>query len=245
MRSDHRPWPVPRKPWIMRQVWHRLLFAHWRIEGDRLRRFVPDGLRLDECDGSAWIGILPFHATGIRLRLLPPIPPANAFAELNVRTYVTADGKPGVFFFSLDATNLAAVLGARLMFKLPYDWADIDVKREGETGGETRYRCVRRRAGDCRFEASYAPVGEAYHAAQGSLDYWLTERYCLYASRGRKLYRGDILHEPWTLRRAEADIRANTMLTPVGLTLPANEKPLLHYAERQEVLIWGLDRIGK
>ncbi len=227
----------------MRQIWHRLLFAHWPIAAERLRRFVPSPLRLDEREGSAWIGVLPFHATGVRLRGLPPLPLANAFAELNVRTYVELDGKPGVFFFSLDATLLPAVLGATALYRLPYYWADIDVKREEEAGGTTRFRCVRRRANGCRFEAAYRPVSEVFQAEPGSREYWLTERYCMYAHKNGKLYRCEILHEPWALQRAAADIRANTMLSPVGLVLPANVEPLLHYAERQEALIWGLERL--
>lgn len=242
MRTEHRPWPVPNKPWRMKQTWNQLLFAHWPIEAEAMRRAIPSGLQLDTYDGMAWLGIVPFHMSGLRLRYLPPIPPTSAFAELNVRTYVTMDGKPGVYFFSLDATNLLAVQGARALYHLPYYWADIDVKQEED---RIHYRSERRNAdGGFLFRSTYRPITPVYHSQSGTLEHWLTERYCLYSTHKDRIYRCDILHEPWPLHKAEATIYTNTMADVNGLRLPDDE-PLLHYAERLDVLTWGLEEVRR
>ena len=125
--TAHRPWPMPDEPWLMTQSWHDLLFAHWRVDADQLRRRVPAALPLDLFDGSAWVGIVPFHMTNVTPRGVPPLPFLSAFPELNVRTYVTRDDKPGVFFFSLDAANALAVTTARSILGLPYFQAEMTV----------------------------------------------------------------------------------------------------------------------
>src|SRR5262245_14397007 len=117
---DHRPWPIPREPFAMWMIWHDLLFAHWPIPIDTMRRAVPERLALDTFDGSAWVGVVPFRMSGVRPRFVPSMPWLSAFPELNVRTYVTAGGKPGVYFFSLEAANPVAVRAARTFFHLPY-----------------------------------------------------------------------------------------------------------------------------
>jgi len=144
----HRPWPVPAAPWIMEQTWNDLLFAHWPITPEALRPLVPEMLQLDEFDGKCWVAVTPFHMTGVRPRFFPPIPGVTAFPELNVRTYVSVCGKPGVYFFSLDAASRLAVWAARATFHLPYYFAGMEV-RERETwfhyrservGGNARLR---------------------------------------------------------------------------------------------------------
>src|SRR5690242_14221163 len=116
----HRPWPLPAGSWVMAQTWHDLLFAHWPVETELLKAIVPDQLPLDIFDGHGWVGIIPFRMSRIHARNLPPIPGLSQFPELNLRTYVTLDGKPGVYFFSLDAASLSAVWTARAWFRLPY-----------------------------------------------------------------------------------------------------------------------------
>src|SRR5262245_4268389 len=117
---DHRPWALPRGRWTMRQSWCDLLFAHWRVPVSALRPLIPARLKIQEFDGSAWLGAVPFRMTGVMYRPLPDLPWISAFPELNLRTYVECDGKPGVWFFSLDATNPLAVWAARRFFHLPY-----------------------------------------------------------------------------------------------------------------------------
>ncbi|WP_229263740.1 YqjF family protein [Cohnella cholangitidis] len=240
IRTDHRPWPIPSKPWRMKQTWHTLLFAHWPIAIDKIQPFIPSPLRLDVFEGQAWIAVVPFDMSGIRLNHMPTLPFTSKFAELNVRTYVTIDNKPGVYFFSLDATNILAVKGARAFYHLPYYLADIELHKEAQT---LSYQSKRRGSrGDFQFHGSYRPISPPYTAQSGTLEHWLTERYCLYANHKGRAYRCDILHDPWPLQHAEAEIYTNTMANINGLRLP-DEKPVLHYAERLEVLTWGLEQV--
>ncbi|WP_096181900.1 YqjF family protein [Effusibacillus lacus] len=223
----------------MTQTWNDLLFAHWPIKPDVIRTLIPDSLQLDTFDGRAWIGVVPFHMSGIRLRWLPPVPFMSSFPEMNVRTYVVADGKPGVYFFSLDATNPIAVWTARTWFRLPYFNAHITVANEA---GRIRYtsRRTHRPAPAGEFQAVYQPVSGVFHPHQGTLDHWLTERYRLYTiGRNKQVYHGEIHHAPWPLQQAEAEISVNTMAQGFGIELPA-VKPILHFAKKIETVIWPL-----
>lgn len=138
--AAHRPWPRPPRPWFMGQTWWHLLFAHWAVPVESLERFVPSQLPLDVRDGSAWVGVTPFMIRGLRLRGTPPIPGLSAFPEINVRTYVTVGGKPGIYFLSLDADSASAVVSARRSYRLPYFRARAALDLEGEG---VRYRSKR------------------------------------------------------------------------------------------------------
>jgi uncharacterized protein len=225
----------------MGQSWENLLFAHWRVDADALRRIVPEALRLQTHDGSAWLGVTPFRLAGLRLRGTLPLPGASSFLELNVRTYVTAGGKPGIWFFSLDASSRLAVEAARRTYKLPYFHARMTAEREGEWI-EFESARARREPTPRVFSARYRPSGAEFNAAPGSLEEFLAERYCLYAAdeRGR-LHRAEIHHPPWPLQPAEARLELNTM-APEGVELP-EEEPLLHFARVQDVVIWPLKRV--
>lgn len=231
---DHRPWPMPGIPWVMFQSWRNLLFAHWSMDPDVLRSHVPDQLDLDLYDGTAWLGITPFMLTDFRPRGLPAVPSISSFPELNLRTYVRAGGKRGVYFFSLDAGSGPAVLGARTAFRLPYHRADMEIE---EADGEFRYRSARK-AGDARFVARYRPTDHVFEAARGSLESFLTERYALFTVlRDETVLRVDIHHRPWPLQPAEAEIEVNTL--PYAAGLPDLEgDPLLHFSRQQDTLIW-------
>jgi len=227
-------------PVAMFQRWERLLFAHWRVEASVLRPQLPSGLSLDLYDGEAWVAVTPFEITRLRLRGLPPLPGASRFPELNVRTYVTAGGKPGVWFFSLDAASAIAVFFARQLYHLPYFHATMACRGKGET---VSYRSERNGEPRAELLADYAPVGEPFHANPGSLEEWLTARYSLYASDRDALLRAEIEHEPWTLRRARAEIHRNTMADPVRIPLVG--KPLLHYSEALDVRVWWPERVAE
>lgn len=234
-----RPWPVPPGPWLMFQRWHELLFAHWPVAPDALRPLLPPGLELETFEGDAWIAVVPFRMSAIHPRLLPPLPWLSAFPELNVRTYVTAGGKPGVWFFSLEAANPVAVAAARRLFHLPYCNAAMSLARQGD---EVVYSSVRthRGAPPANCEVRYRPTGAPSSASPGTLEHWLTERYCLYAADPQGgLWRGEIDHVPWPLQPAEAAFSTNTMTEPLGLQLP-DRAPLLHYAHKLDVRVWPL-----
>ena len=216
----------------MTQVWRKLLFAHWSVPAETLRPLLPAGLALDIWDGQAWLGIVPFQMERVHFRGLPGIPTATRFAELNVRTYVSRDEKPGIWFFSLDASSQLAVEAARRLYRLPYFRAEISVRRSGD---ELLYECSR---GDGKaFSAAYRADGEAFEAEQGSLEHFLTERYCLYAEHEAQLYRAEIHHRPWPLQSAVARIDLNTM-PPLKVT---EDDPLVHFSARQDVVIWPLE----
>lgn len=230
----HRPWPMPGGPWVMFQSWRELLFAHWPIDPGVLRPLVPSALELDSFDGRAWIGLTPFWLTGLRARLLPPLPGISSFPEMNLRTYVRVENRPGIFFFSLDAGNLLAILGARLGYGLPYYSAQMRIEQHA---GWTRYSS-RRRGSEARFLARYRPSGPKFVPRKGSLEHFLVERYAFYRvfTSGRIL-RGEIHHRPWLLQPAHAEIEQNSVPAAYGIELTP-DPPLLHYSARQDTLVW-------
>jgi uncharacterized protein YqjF (DUF2071 family) len=220
----------------MEQTWNDLLFAHWPVPATVLRPLIPSGLPLDTFDGECWVAVTPFHMTGVRARWMPPIPGTAQFPELNGRTYVTYGGKPGVFFFSLDAASRVAVWGARTAYHLPYYFAQMKVTQED---GHFRYESVRNSG--TLLRASYSPVGAVQLRKPGTIEHWLTERYCLYTVFRGSVYRAEIHHEPWPLQDAHAEFSANTMASASGIVLP-DVSPLLHFSKKLEVLVWPLRR---
>jgi uncharacterized protein len=237
----HRPYPMPETPWNMTQTWHDVLFLHWPVDARMLRERLPGGLELDLYDGQAYVAVAPFHMTNIAPRGVRPLPGLSSMPELNVRTYVTAKGTPGVYFFSLDAANPLAVVAARTMFHLPYHTAKMEVHQDKEW---INYKS-RRKSPDSRpaeLRGRYKSVGAPQHSAPGSLEYFLTERYCLYSfDDALHMYRADIHHGPWALTLAEAELEVNTMAEANDIRLPAIS-PLAHYAKRQDTVVWPLKR---
>jgi uncharacterized protein YqjF (DUF2071 family) len=239
LHTAHRPWPLPDRRWIMGQSWLQLLFMHWPVPPDALRPAVPPELPIDTFDGSAWIAITPFEVLGVRLRATPPVPWLSHFPELNVRTYTTVDGRAGIWFLSLDAGSAPAVAAARRLYRLPYFRAEMEIGRRGA--------CVTYRSWSASIHrpraavhVEYAPTGPPYSARPGTLEHFLVERYCLYAlDDARRVHSAEIHHPPWQLQPAEATIHENTMTAPFGIELPPAQ-PLLHYADRQDVVVWPL-----
>ena len=237
-----RSWPVPARSSAMRMKWHDLLFLNWPVEPELVQPHLPQGLELDLFDGKAWISVVPFTMSGVAPRWVPDIPWLSAFPELNVRTYVTNHDKPGVWFFTLDATNVFAVRAARALFHLNYVDAKITSVRDNNW---IQYRSVRTDKNNPPAELSvdYRPVGESFFAVPGSLDDWLTSRYCLYvANRKGSLFRGEIEHAPWQLRETQAVIHTNSMLD--AFQIPLNGEPArMQFAKRTDVVAWTLDKI--
>lgn len=240
--TTHRPWPLPRTRWVMRMTWDDLLFLHWPVRPALVQGLLPPALTLDTYDGWAWLGVVPFSMRGVRPRYTPAWGDTMAFPEINVRTYVKTPGRSGVWFFSLDAMSHLAVRAARLWYGLPYYYARITSTPVGQG---IAYHSTRqhRRAHPATFCATYAPTGPVFQATPGTLEHWLTERYCLYAMdrHGRVGY-GDIHHAPWPLQMAEAEVQDNTMTAPLGVTLPATA-PLCHFARHLEVVAWSVVRL--
>ena len=226
---------------IMHQNWGKLLFMHWRIDERLLRPLIPAQLEIDTFDGSAWIGVVPFTMWGIRAAFLPPIPGSSAFHELNVRTYVHHGGVPSVWFLSLDAANRLAVWGASKFYHLPYFNAEMSLDQTGKT---IRYSSLRRdrRAPPAELQASWSIGASLPETSAGTLEFFLTERYCLDAEHNGRLYRSRIHHQPWPLQNAELNSLSSTLIESHGLPTPADD-PILHYAEKISVDIWPLRSI--
>ena len=241
--TAHRPWPMPRTPWIMTQSWHDLLFAHWRVDPRQLARHIPSPLHLDLYGGEAWIAVVPFRMEHVSPRGVPSVPWLSAFPEVNVRTYVRHGDKPGVFFFSLDATQPIAVRVARTMFHLPYFQAAIEMRVDA--GDAIRYDSHRTERPAADLVTAYRPTGPVFHAVEGTLEYFLTERYCLYAADKRgQIYICEIHHPRWPLQLATASVETNSLLGASGVDAGDLLAPaLLHFSKRQDTVAWRPTRI--
>ena len=243
MNDTYRSYPAPTSRWIMRQSWHDLCFMHWPVPAEALRPHIPAGLEIDTFEGQAWIAVVPFRMSDVVPRGLFAVPGLSAFPELNVRTYVIRDGWPGVWFFSLDAGNRLAVAIARQWFMLPYFYARMSLAASLSDGIHYISQRIHPNAPKAEFIAQYRPTQAPFQAAPGSLEYFLTARYCLYtANRAGQVYRGEIDHVPWPLQLAEAEIERNTLCDWIPVQLPAT-KPLLHFARRLDVVVWPLQKL--
>ncbi len=245
---EHRPWPLPSRPWAMTQRWNNLLFAHWPVPAAVLAGLLPEGLAPDIFDGSAWIGVVPFSMDRIQLRGAPSFPGARKFPELNLRTYVreTHTNQVGVYFFSLDASNLIAVTIARTFFQLPYYWAQMHVQASDD-GREFRYRSERLIGPKpASFRATYRSLQRSLVqeiSSPGTIEHFLTERYRLYTTDRRgNLFKGDIHHVPWPLEAAEAEFEINQLPHAHGIRLP-DTAPLLLFARELVVYVWSLEMV--
>jgi uncharacterized protein YqjF (DUF2071 family) len=226
----------------MRQSWLDLLFAHWPVPAAALRALVPPSVEIQEFDGTSWVGVVPFRMEGVMARPLPDVPGVSAFAELNLRLYVTVDDKPGVWFVSLDAASRLAVWAARRFFHLPYFPADMQAR---DDGASIHYRSVRRSAGArVALSGAYRPTAAVVAARPGTLEHFLTERYCLYTqTRAGTLLRANIHHAPWPLQRASAELAENTIGDAQGIALPG-PPALLHFSRRLDVVVWPIERVS-
>lgn len=238
-RTAHRPWPIREGAWIWRQGWFDLLFAHWPVPVASLRTLVPEGLEIRQFDGTAWVGIVPFRMKAAP-RPFPYIPFISEFPELNVRTYVEKDGRPGVWFLSLDAENALAVWAARRFYHLPYHRARMRIATlDGRTFLESSRETD---SGLVGFKGSYRPASRAFEAAPGSIDHFLAENYRLYCqSPAGVLHSIDVHHAPWPLRKAEAELETGNLVEAFGLRLedpPAH----LHFSQGVDVIAWPLQR---
>jgi uncharacterized protein YqjF (DUF2071 family) len=225
---------------IMYQSWGKLLFMHWQIPAQALRQLIPDRLTIDTFEGKAWVALTPFTVWDARPIFTPPLPWVSHFHEINVRTYVFLDGVPGVWFFSLDANSLVAVTAARAFFHLPYRKATMSLDEQDKT---IIYSSAREDAGPpAEFKGTWTVGDNLPEAAPGSLDFFLTERYCLYTSHEERLYRCRIHHRPWPLQEARLSAYKASLIESNGLPTPAGE-PLLHSGGPVNVEVWPLEEV--
>jgi uncharacterized protein len=237
--GSHRIYEKPDRPWIGEQTWDNVLFAHWPVPKQLLKPMIPEGLVIDTFDGDAFIGFIPFQISQMHLRNLPSIPGMDAFPEANVRTYVIRNGRPGVYFLSLDVGHQLAARLARRFFHLAYYFAQIDVRAEES---RVHYQLQRMHPGQpMSVDCTYGPTSEVFQSKLGSIESWLTDRYCLYTSYQGELYRGEIDHAPWPLQTAEAEFQTNGVFSLYGFPVP-NVAPHLHFAKHQHTHIWTLEK---
>jgi uncharacterized protein len=223
----HRPFPLPGSRWTLGQTWEHTFWAHWPVAASKLRPLVPAELEIEEHEGSAWLSLVFFRVRALRARGALPVPGISSFLQLNIRTYVSGpDGLPGVWFFTIDASSRLAALGVRRIYRVPAFYARMTLE---EVEGWHEAECVRIGEPGRVFSGRYRSSDETFHAEPGTLDWFLTERYRLFARDAR----AEIHHDRWLLSRAEGEIEL-TSIAPVTLA----GAPLCHSSFRQDALIW-------
>ena len=215
--------------------WDELTFLHWRFAAADVQRLLPRGLTVETFDGSAWVGLVPFFLR-VGLPRVGSVPWASRFAETNVRTYVRGeDGTSGIWFFSLDAARLGAVVVARATYRLPYFWSDMAIHRDGDT---IAYECRRRWPGP-RGASSRAvvEVGERFEPGElDERDHFLTARWALFSAPRSGLRHARAAHDPWPLHRGRVVDLRDDLMAAAGLPTPAGE-PIVHFSPSVEVRI--------
>ncbi|WP_135122138.1 YqjF family protein [Jeotgalibacillus proteolyticus] len=232
---EHRNSPLPKGPWLLTQRWEHLLFMHYPVLKERLQELVPKELEIDTFKGQAWITVIPFKVSDMRLRYLPPFPYLNTYLELNVRTYVKRKGRTGIYFFSLDADKMAAVLGARAG-TLPYYYAKMKMQQDN---GRFYFESIRKDVSGAALKGSYRRDSAPYFPKKDGLDFWLLERYYLWSYKKGQLFCLGIHHKRWEVSEVKAEISSHQLVPFLpGEELP--KQPLMHYAESKRVLFWRL-----
>lgn len=229
--TNHRDWKYPAKQWRYYQEWNKALFFHYKIDSFLLRKFVPKDLEIDEINGSAWISLVAFTMEKIRPHFLPAFPPISDFDEINLRTYVIKDQKPGVYFLSIEAGKLLSVLIAKSLSGLPYEKSRI--KRT-----ENSYQATYPKR-NFSFLADFDIGTEVTHKTD--LDLFLTERYCLYFGENNQLFRYEIQHLPWKINQLELDfLKINYQINDLQIT---SNPDLIHYSEGVQVVAWNKEKL--
>lgn len=226
----------------MWQTWEHLLFANWPVPPALLRPLIPAQIEVDTFDGQAWVTIIPFLLSGVRIRSAPRIPLMHTFPEINVRTYVRAGGKRGIYFLSLDAANPLITSIAKKWYRLPYHPATMQFQRRGDEI-DVQSRRWRSSSAAGQFSATYRPDSSLFLPQPGSLEHWLTERYTLFCqcARSQKIYGADVYHEPWKVKKAAATLRENT-LAHSFLSLE-RDPHLCLYARGVQSIIWPIREV--
>ncbi|MCR2821695.1 YqjF family protein [Lederbergia panacisoli] len=239
--TKHRPYPLPSKPWIMKQRWSDVLFTHWPIEPEKLKPFIPSPIEIDTFDGFAWLGVIVFKIDGIYPRGFPPISIRSAFPEINLRTYVKLNGKPGIYFLSLDVDDWTSYTLAKRWLHVPYYPADISFQQKGQS---IHFESIRKKHTPIMCKGSYTPISEIFYAENMTLDHFLTERYCFFSHDLKSnIYCLDIHHHQWPLQKADADISTHDLFKTFNLKL-ADLHPIIHYSQGVEALIWNIKKMN-
>lgn len=233
---SHRTWRLPYRKWSYYQEWNDALFLHWKVEESELQKLTPTNILIDKFEGETWVSVVAFTMKKTRPRNLPSISFISNFDEVNVRTYLTQDNKPGVFFLNIEAQKKISTYIARQLSGLPYEKAEI--KRSEDEN--IKYFTSKNKNKNFRLEAKFE-VGQEL-PNKSTLDKWLTERYCLYLQTNNETYKYEIQHEPWKLFQVEIiELTADYKFGSIDL----NRKPdLVHYSNGVKILAWGKEKLS-
>ena len=222
---NHRPWPLPSKPWLYYQEWNDPVFMHWRVKPEDLRSLIPQELELDTINGEAWISLVPFTIV-IKPRFLPAFPAVSTFDEVNLRTYVKHEGKTGVYFLNIEGSKRISCWLARVLSGLPYRFARMH--RQGEA-----FSSVNKRQNNA-LKISYKP-GKFIRKPNAN-DLWLSERYALFTVNNKRVNTFEIHHLPWALQRVNISV---CEIDYAGYNhLIGGQPDITHYSKGVQVLAY-------
>lgn len=225
--TKHRPWKHPKQTYSYYQEWNKALFFHWKVDAEELQKQLPENLELDLHEGEAWISLVPFTMQKIRPRLLPSVSFISDFDEINLRTYVVKNGKPGVYFLNIEAGKKLSADIARLLSGLPYQYSNIQRNQTDQYQAKFQQK-------NFLLKAKYN-IGKPVQQ-KTPLDLFLTERYCLYVDNNDKLYRYEIQHLPWEIHELyTSKLEIQYQIGTIKLSTPPN---LMHYSKGVQVIAW-------
>ena len=231
---------------VLYETWQDLLFLHWEYDPQTIQRTLPKGLYVDTFEDRAYLGVIPFFMRDVRPRAFPSFRGIANFLEVNVRTYVyDANGAPGVWFYSLDASHFAAVITARLLFNLPYFFAAMTVEFDPDRKEISFSSCRSGTGPGLNTHFKYHPASERYCAAPGTLEFFLVERYLLFAYSKNILYSGRVWHNPYSLAEAEVSEAGERLLCLDGFQPPQKKANHAVMSHGVDVEVYGLKRINK
>ena len=229
--TEHRPWPLPTQEWKFYQEWKNVVFLHWPVQMEDLKDFVPNNLEIDLYEGTPWVSILIFDLKNLRPRFLPAVPPISDFYEINLRTYVKAENKQGIYFLQLEASNIISAKLARFLTKLPYVHSHIN-RTEGHitsTNDEL--------SSDLDLKYEIGALKE-----KKNIDSWLTERYVLFQVDNESINKIEIHHFEWNIY--DLHIKSLTCKYPVFQEI-IKPPAITHYSTGVQVLGWLKKTVDK
>ncbi|KAF2342600.1 YqjF family protein [Flavobacterium tistrianum] len=224
--TENRQYPLPQRKWKYYQEWYHTVFFHWEVPSYLLEKYIPKEIQIDTYAGMAWVSLVSFEIKNMRLRYLPMLPYISNFEEINIRTYVTKDGIPGIYLFSIETNKLIEVLFSKLFIGLPYEKAEI--KRSGNRLFSQNLK---------QNHLLDIKIGKTSSIQKTDLDVWLTERHSLYDICNDKICRFDIHHKEWEI--LDLEIRIKDIWYEAGDFIINTYPDRIHYTEKIEVLLWG------
>lgn len=233
---------VRRWPWVGQQEWRDILFMHWPVPYEILKPYVPAPFKLETYNRQAWVSVILLQAKNSRLRGMPTMMSYPSFLQMNVRTYINFDGEPGIYFFSVDANHKLTVTTAKGLLKLPYELAEMEMKRDKD---HIMFKSKRKKVNQIvpSITANYRPSLQRIAHQRGTLSHWLTERYCFWLINGKRVMKGPLSHLPWELYDVTLDLNMTDMI-PFLSDRYKQENPLVHYAKSVNAYLYPFEQTG-